>query len=81
MCVQVCACIGVTSFEHEITLMVCSTNAHFPQFLVDLLLSFKQDLRVGGQKEDGKGQGGGRGVKTSQQEHDGVGLDLVVGHS
>ena len=57
------------------------TNAHFPQFHVDLILSFKQDLGVGGQMEEGEGQGGGRGVKTSQQEHDGVGLDLVVVHS
>ena len=83
VCVAVCMfwCDIFLALNNSLGLLNKCTNTHFSQFLVDLLLSLKQDLRVGGQMEEGEGQDGGRGGKTSHQEHDGVGLDLVVVHS
>ena len=94
VCVCVCAraharareCVGVCmcwcdiflALNNSLGLLNKCTNTHFPQLFVDLLLSLNQDLRVGGQMEDGEGDDSGRGVKASSQEQDGVGLDLVI---
>ena len=55
-----------------------TATAYLPHFVVDLRLRLLQDVLVGGQHKEGEGHDRGGGVVSCQQEHQGVGLDLVL---
>ena len=60
------------------TTTTTAATAYLPHFVVDLRLCLLQDVLVGGQHEEGEGHDRGGGVVPCQQEHQGVGFDLVL---